>query len=209
MHVEHQKARERRQHFARGQTQRVGFQPFAQRDLQAIGQKAHQNVRLNARLDVVADRAQAQVAFQGLEDAFDLAQLQVAFPERSGLLAGAKGAQQGVAVACLSLLQFIFEQFKFEGAGVHRRARFGQGDLHEAPRAAGGFVRGAELVQERVAFPGALGPLRFEISNLRFERASAQGHFLGAAILALDQHVDFVAVGQEFDLEGAAQGLPG
>ncbi len=47
------------------------FQALAQRAVQTIRQKAHQNVRLDPRLDVMPDRAQMQVALEGLEDAFD------------------------------------------------------------------------------------------------------------------------------------------
>jgi hypothetical protein len=67
MHIEHQHAREGFQHGARSQSGRVDLEPFAQRDTQAVNQKAHQNMRLDAHLDVVADGAQVQIAFERLE----------------------------------------------------------------------------------------------------------------------------------------------
>src|SRR2546425_10991567 len=77
--------------------------------LRAVGQKTDQNVRLNAQLDVVADRAQWQVTLERFEGRLDLAQLHVAFPERPCLVASAKATQQVMAVALLGLLEFVLE----------------------------------------------------------------------------------------------------
>jgi hypothetical protein len=94
------------------QARRVGLEPFAQGHAQAVSQKAHQNVRLNARWDMVTDGTQLQVAFERLESRLDFGQLHVAFPERRGLVARAKTPQQIVTVALLGGLKLVFELAK-------------------------------------------------------------------------------------------------
>src|SRR2546425_10572901 len=113
-------------------------------------------MRLNAQLDVVADRAQLQVTLERFESRFDLAQLHVSYPERPCLVAGIKAAQQVMAVALLGILEFVLEQLELEGVAIDGLARLGQGDFHKPPGLAGLLVRGAQLVQEGVAFPGPL-----------------------------------------------------
>src|SRR5207249_211710 len=104
----------------------------------------------------MADGAQLQVALEGFESRLDLAQLHVALPQRPGLVAGTKAAQQIMAIALLGLLELVLEQLKLEGVAMDGLARLGQGDSHKAPGLAGLLVRGAQLVQQRVAFPGPL-----------------------------------------------------
>jgi hypothetical protein len=54
---------------------------MAQRDVQAVGEECDEDVRLDPSLELVEDRADAQIAFEGLECFLDRHQLQVVLPE--------------------------------------------------------------------------------------------------------------------------------
>ena len=107
------------------------MQAAGQGDVQAVGQKAHEDVRLDARLDMMPDRAQAQIAFERLEGGFNLGQLQVGFPERARLVAGAKGAQRVLFLGMHAQHQHL--DMRVLGADAldqFQPAATGQADVH-------------------------------------------------------------------------------
>ena len=62
--------------------------------MQAIGEKGDENVRLDARLELVMDRADGEIAFEIFKRLFDHNQLQVVIPQLDRILLGQIGAQQ-------------------------------------------------------------------------------------------------------------------
>jgi serine protease Do len=91
-----------------------------------------------------------------VKTAEEAVRLHVAFPQRSSLVARAKAAQQIMTVALLGGFEFVLEQFEFERVATDGLAGRRHGELDKAPGLAGFLVRGPQLVQERVAFPGPL-----------------------------------------------------
>lgn len=63
-------------------------QLLGQRDVQAVGQKGDEDVRFDARLVLMVDRPDGQVAFEGLKRLFDLRELDVVVPQLGGVVAG-------------------------------------------------------------------------------------------------------------------------
>ena len=68
-------------------------QPFGQRDVQTIGQKRNQDVRLDPFFALMKDRPDRQIALEILKRLFDVDQLQVQAPELSRIGLGQIGAQ--------------------------------------------------------------------------------------------------------------------
>jgi hypothetical protein len=62
--------------------------------VQAIGKKGDENVRLDARLELVMDRADGEIAFEIFERLFHRDELQVIVPKLDGIVLGEIGAQQ-------------------------------------------------------------------------------------------------------------------
>src|SRR5207245_9794205 len=107
--------------------------------------------------------------------------------ERSRLVVGAKATQQVMAVALLGPLEFVLEQLELEGVAIDGLAGLGQGDLHKPPGLAGLLVRSAQLVQQRVPFPGPLAgaPQHPERAQEPGQLAPADGPLLLTAALTL------------------------
>ena len=57
-----------------------------ERDLQAVGEEGHEDVRLDARLGVVVDRAHRQIVLEFLERLLDLGELDVERPQFIGIV---------------------------------------------------------------------------------------------------------------------------
>jgi hypothetical protein len=73
--------------------------------VQAVGQERHEDVRLDALLDLVVDRAQVQIVLHGLEGGLDFDELDVEPPQFGRVFAGEIGAQQIAAFAPSHLAQ--------------------------------------------------------------------------------------------------------
>src|SRR5260370_30522950 len=93
------------QHRRRRQPRGVQQKTLLQRDLQAVGEKGNQNVRVGAVLQLMVNGAYAEVTLERSEDRFDLRQLNVARPQDAGISGGQVGAQQVVYVAPFPPLQ--------------------------------------------------------------------------------------------------------
>ena len=63
-------------------------------DLQAVGQEAHENMRLDPVVFLVVDWTQAQVVFDFLERLFDFGEHDVLFPQVFWIAGGQIGAKQ-------------------------------------------------------------------------------------------------------------------
>ena len=72
MDIDHLDGSELFQSASSGQARRQGMEAAGQGDLQAIGQEGDEDVGLYAPLILVEDRADRQVALQGLESLFDI-----------------------------------------------------------------------------------------------------------------------------------------
>ena len=81
-------------------------QLMLQRDLQTVGQKRNQDVRVGAMFELMIDRADAQFALEGSKHRFDLRQLDVARPQHCGVFRGQIGAEQVVTVTQLRRVEF-------------------------------------------------------------------------------------------------------
>ena len=73
-----------------------GFQlgSLLEGDLQAVGQEAHENMRLDPVVFLVVDRSQTQVVFDFLERLFDFGEYDVLFPQVFWIAGGQIGAEQ-------------------------------------------------------------------------------------------------------------------
>src|SRR5208282_487788 len=77
----------------------------AERDVETIGQEGDEDVRLDAVLELVVDRAQVQIVLHGLEGGLDLDELDVEPPQLGRVFAGEIGAQQIATFAPADLAQ--------------------------------------------------------------------------------------------------------
>src|SRR5213593_4400197 len=115
-----------------------------------------------------------------------------------------------MAVAILCLLEFVFQHLELEGIAINRLTGLGRFDFYKAPGLAGLLVRSAQLVQERVAFPGSLtsAAQRPQGAQEPSQLAPTNGPLLLASALAFGQHIDLRAMTKQFDFDGVAQLLP-
>jgi hypothetical protein len=67
MHVEHLDGGELVEHGPGGEAGGERLEPCAQRDVQTVGQEGDEDVRLDAVLELMVDRAQVQIVLHGLE----------------------------------------------------------------------------------------------------------------------------------------------
>src|ERR1700732_5479846 len=128
MHVEHLDRCELVEHSSRREARRQRLEPCTQRDVQAIGQERHEDVRLDAVLELVVDRAQVQIVLHGLEGGLDLDELDVEPPQLGRVLAGEIGAQQITAFAPPPLAQLVAIEREAEGSALGRHR-----DIPEGP----------------------------------------------------------------------------
>ena len=77
VHVNHLHGGKLIEHGTRRKPRRQRPQSIAESDVQAIGEKGDENVRLNARLELVMDRADGEIAFQIFKCLFDSDELQI------------------------------------------------------------------------------------------------------------------------------------
>ena len=75
--VDHLHGGEFVEHAARREARRQGGKPPPQRDVQGIGQEGDEDVRLDARLMLMEDRPDSEIAFEGLEGLLHCDELQI------------------------------------------------------------------------------------------------------------------------------------
>jgi hypothetical protein len=91
----------------RRQPWRQRMQAPRQSDVQAVGQEGDEDVRLGARLELVKDRPDCEVAFEILERLLDRHQQQIMAPQLGGVFLDEIGAQQIPAFAQSCLPQLV------------------------------------------------------------------------------------------------------
>jgi hypothetical protein len=106
------------------------------------------------RIQLVVDRANAQVALELFERLFDLGELDIPGPELNGIVAGEVGAQQIAALTPADLAQLLAIECKGEGLGGDGFIGRGHLDAHQPIGAPGVFLGRAEFQQELVAAEG-------------------------------------------------------
>src|SRR4030095_7192077 len=99
MYIDHLHGSKLFQHAAWRQSWRQRMQAPRQRDVQAIGQEGDEHVGLDARLELVKDRSDCEVAFEVLEGLLDCHQQQVMAPQLGRVFLDEIGAQQITAFA--------------------------------------------------------------------------------------------------------------
>ena len=99
VHVDHLHGGELLQHAARREPRRQRMQAPRKCDVQAIGQEGDEDVRLDARLKLVKDRPDCEVAFEVLERLLDRDQQQVLAPQLGRVFLDEIGAQEIPAFA--------------------------------------------------------------------------------------------------------------
>jgi len=92
MHVEHLHGGELVKHGPGGETGGERLESCAQRDVQTVGQEGDEDVRLDALLELVVDRAQLQIVLHGLEGSLDLDELDIERPQLGWVFATQIGA---------------------------------------------------------------------------------------------------------------------
>ncbi len=82
-----------------GEAGRQGAQALLEGDLQAIGDEGHEDVGLDAMVELVVDRPDGEIAFQLLEGLLDLGELDIEAPQAGRVIVLQVGAQQVAAFA--------------------------------------------------------------------------------------------------------------
>ena len=80
MYVNHLHRGKFLQHGARRHSGSQILQALAQGHMHTVGQKCHEDVRLNTIFPLMEHRTNGQIAFEMFEGLFDLHQLQIKFP---------------------------------------------------------------------------------------------------------------------------------
>src|SRR4029077_5290453 len=91
--IEHLDGGELVEHGPRGEAGGQRLQPGAQCDMQAIGQEGDEDVRLDAVLKLVVDRAELQIVLEILERSLDLDELDIELPQLGWILVAQIGTQ--------------------------------------------------------------------------------------------------------------------
>ena len=76
-YIDHLYGRELLKHAARGEAWGERFELLSERDVQAVGEECDEDVRFDARLFLVEDGPDRQIALEGLEGGLDLVELQI------------------------------------------------------------------------------------------------------------------------------------
>src|ERR1035437_2830316 len=105
-------------------------------DLQTVGEKGDQNVRVGTMFQLMVDGAYAEVALERSKNRFDLRQLYVARPQHAGISGGQIGAQQVVSVTPFRRLEFFLVHMKLECLPRYLLAFGGHLQVHELEGAA-------------------------------------------------------------------------
>jgi hypothetical protein len=106
------------QHATRGQPGSERAQAARQSDVQAIGQEGDEDVRLDARLELVKDRPNREIALQILERLFYRDQQQIVAPQLGRIFFDEVGAQKISAFAPSCLSQLLAIEPLAEGGAV-------------------------------------------------------------------------------------------
>src|SRR5580693_3079575 len=202
VHVDHLHGGKLLQHAARRQPRRQRVQAPRQRDMQAIGQEGNENVGLNARLALVKDRPDREIAFEVLERLLDRNQQQIMAPQLGGVFLDQVGAQQIAAFARSGLPQL----FAIE-AIAERSAVSGDLDHRQAPGDAGLIARGAEFHQQLLARRLHRREL-LEPRPQPLQLAPPYRPLLGNTVAALGQDVELALLRQQLDLDAGSRLLP-
>src|SRR5271170_122796 len=146
MDVEHLDRCKLVEHSSRREAGRQRLEPCTQRDVQAVGQEGDEDMRLDAVLELMMDRAQVQIVLHGLEGGLDLDELDIEPPQLRRLPPGEIGAQQIAAFAPPHLAQLV---------AIEREAETGAlgSDLNidQTPCRPCSGARGAELHEQFLA----------------------------------------------------------
>src|SRR6202035_2964249 len=139
------------QHRRRRQSRGVQQETLLQRDLQAVGEKGNQNVRVGAVLQLMVNGAYAEFTLERSEDRFDLRQLYVARPQDTGISGGQVGEQQVLSATPFRRLKFFLVHPKLECLPRYLLVFPGHLQVHELEGAAGCRFRGTQAHQQLVA----------------------------------------------------------
>ena len=83
--------------------------------LKTIRHKGDEDVRFDARVLLVVNRADGQVAFELFEGLLDLGQLNIVLPQQSGRFSGEIGTEQVTTFSTPNRSEFVSIQSKREG----------------------------------------------------------------------------------------------
>ena len=147
--VEHLHTGELVEHAARRQARRVRSQLLGQRGMQAVGEERDKDVRFDALLVLMVDRADRQIALEVLEGFLNLDELEVVAPQLGGIVAGEIGAQQVAPFAAPDLVELAAIQALGEGRALLRHAHLDQPPARWIPAARGAQLHQQLLVRER------------------------------------------------------------
>jgi len=86
--------------------------------VQTISQEGDEDVRLDARFDLVLDRAQVQIVLHGLEGGLDLDQLDIELPQLTRVFPTQIAAQEITSFAPAHLAQLLAIERKAEGRSL-------------------------------------------------------------------------------------------
>src|ERR1700739_156504 len=96
------------------------LEPGAQRDVETIGEEGDEDVRFDAVLKLVIDRAELQIVLEILECGLDLDELDVELPQLGGILVTQIGAQEIAPFAAARLSQLVAVEREAESSGLGR-----------------------------------------------------------------------------------------
>jgi hypothetical protein len=86
-----------------------------QRCVQAIGEEGNEDVRFDARFELMEDGAYGEIPLEVPESLFDAPELKVIAPERSGIVIDQIGAQEIAPLAPARLAQLVAIEAEAEG----------------------------------------------------------------------------------------------
>ena len=134
MDVDHLQSGELLDDGAWGEAGRLGSGEIFQGHEQAIGDERDEDVRLDARLELVEDGADGKIVLELLERLLDFGELHVVAPQLGGVFTGHVRAQQIAALAPIHLSQLLATQAVGEPVGGQLLVGVRDIDLDEEPR---------------------------------------------------------------------------
>lgn len=132
MHINHLHHRKLFQHSPWRQSIGQRAQPLFQRHLKTVGKKSHNDMRLDPVITLMVDGTDGQIAFEFFEGLLNLRELDVVFPERSGIFTAEIGAQQVVAFTTADLAELFLVQDEGERLCIDGLMLIRQRDGHQA-----------------------------------------------------------------------------
>src|ERR1700683_532798 len=119
-------------------------------DLQTVGEKSDQNVRVGAMFQLMVNRAYAELTLERSKNRFDLRQLNVARPQHAGISGGQVGTQQVVSITPFRFLEFFLVHMKLECLPRYLLVFGGDLQVHELEGTARCRFRGTQAHQQLV-----------------------------------------------------------